>query len=336
MNTISSFLQPRHRFSRLAKSSFVLGALLLVSACAETQFLIHSAKRVQSSEQSQAGSDGYYKVGNPYQIKDIWYYPAVDYDYDETGIASWYGPNFHGKPTANGDTFDQNELTAAHRTLPMPSVVEVTNLENGRTLRLTVNDRGPFAKGRIIDISRRGAQLLGFERDGVAKVRVRILADESRAVAERIKSGSLLAEEGTPITVDKLPKADVAAETLAPPEGASVAAVEATPTTETVDATTANEPVQTVSLQQPEVVEVKPVGPSTIFIQAGAFSQYHNANRASAILSQVGEVNISPVLVNGIDLFRVRLGPMTSVVEADALLEQVVASGYIDARIIVD
>ena len=105
-----------------------------------------------------------------------------DLNYIETGIASWYGPNFHGKYTANGEIFDQNLITAAHRTLPLPSVVQVTNLENGRTISMRVNDRGPFAKNRIIDISRRGAQLLGFKEKGTAKVKVKILPDESRRI----------------------------------------------------------------------------------------------------------------------------------------------------------
>ncbi len=120
-----------------------------------------------------------YKVGNPYQIDGAWYYPAIDWNYDETGIASWYGEDFHGKYTANGEVYDLNAVTAAHRTLPMPSIVQVTNLDNGRTIQLRVNDRGPYARGRIIDVSRRAAQLLGFESIGTAKVRVRILVPES-------------------------------------------------------------------------------------------------------------------------------------------------------------
>ena len=131
---------------------------------------------------SSATSSGY-KVGKPYQIAGVWYYPHVDYEYDETGIASWYGPGFHGKKTASGETYDQNGLTAAHRTLPLPSLVRVTNLVNGRQITLKVNDRGPFAHGRILDVSRRGAQLLDFEKTGTAKVRVEILAEESRQLA---------------------------------------------------------------------------------------------------------------------------------------------------------
>ena len=98
----------------------------------------------------------------PYQVNGVWYYPKVDYDYDETGTASWYGEAFDGKPTANGEIFDLNQITAAHKTLPLPSVVEVSNLQNGRA-SVRVNDRGPFVGDRMIDVSRRAAQMLGFE-----------------------------------------------------------------------------------------------------------------------------------------------------------------------------
>src|SRR5690242_12256883 len=125
---------------------------------------------------SVAQKGGIYKVGQPYQIDGTWYYPAEDFNYDETGIASWYGEAFHAKVTANGEVFDLNALTAAHKTLPMPCIVQVTNLENGRSIELRVNDRGPFVRGRIIDVSRRAAQLLGFEGQGTTKVRVQVLA----------------------------------------------------------------------------------------------------------------------------------------------------------------
>ena len=124
------------------------------------------------------------KVGRPYQVGGVWYYPRQDPAYDETGQASWYGPKFHGRATANGERFDMNDLTAAHRTLPMPSMVLVTNLENGRSIKLRVNDRGPFVDNRIIDVSRRAAQFLGFERKGVARVRVQIL-DENGNLPSR-------------------------------------------------------------------------------------------------------------------------------------------------------
>lgn len=136
-------------------------------------------------------SRGYYKVGAPYQINGVWYYPRVDYEYDETGIASWYGEAFHGKPTANGEIFDLNKVSAAHKTLQLPSVVEVTNLKNGRALQMRVNDRGPFVGDRVIDLSRRASQLLGFEGAGTAPVRVRIMKEESIRVAEAAMRGDI-------------------------------------------------------------------------------------------------------------------------------------------------
>lgn len=116
---------------------------------------------------------GYYKVGKPYQIGGRWYTPRVDPTYDESGRASWYGPDFHGKKTANGEVFDQAALTAAHPTLPLPSYAYVTNLENGRTVLVRINDRGPYSRDRIIDVSVRVARELGFFHQGTARVRVK-------------------------------------------------------------------------------------------------------------------------------------------------------------------
>ena len=113
------------------------------------------------------------KIGKPYQVFGRTYVPADDRGYDAKGVASWYGPTFHGLSTANGERYDQDGLTAAHKTLPMPSFVEVANLDNGRVLTVRINDRGPFVDGRIIDLSRKSAQLLGVDRPGTARVRVR-------------------------------------------------------------------------------------------------------------------------------------------------------------------
>jgi rare lipoprotein A len=122
-----------------------------------------------------SGWTGEQKIGRPYTINGRTYVPARDDDYDATGISSWYGPNFHGRPTANGEIFDQNALTAAHPTLPIPAMIEVTNLENGRSTVLRLNDRGPFARDRILDVSRAAAVELGFLQQGTARVRVRYL-----------------------------------------------------------------------------------------------------------------------------------------------------------------
>lgn len=115
---------------------------------------------------------GYRKVGSPYKIGGRWYTPKEDPTYDRVGIASWYGSDFHGRLTANGETYDMNALTAAHKTLPLPSYAYVTNHSNGRTVLVQINDRGPYAGNRIIDLSRATARALDIERSGVGKVRV--------------------------------------------------------------------------------------------------------------------------------------------------------------------
>lgn len=122
---------------------------------------------------------GHYKIGNPYQIEDITYYPQ-EYDYyEEVGMASWYGADFHGKMTANGEIYNLGAMTAAHQTLPLPSMVKVTNLDNGKSVIVRVNDRGPFAKSRIIDLSEAAADKLGYKGKGTATVKVEYLEKET-------------------------------------------------------------------------------------------------------------------------------------------------------------
>ena len=132
---------------------------------------------------AQSIGEGIYKVGKPYKVNGVWYFPKEDPNYDEVGYASWYGPDFHNKRTANGEIFDMNMLSAAHKTLPLPCVARVTNLQNGRSLVLRINDRGPFVNDRILDVSRKAAQLLGFKDQGTTKVRVEVLPEESMTVA---------------------------------------------------------------------------------------------------------------------------------------------------------
>jgi len=125
------------------------------------------------------------KIGSRYRVNGEEYEPRYEPSYDQTGLASWYGPGFHGKSTANGERFNQWALTAAHKTLPMPSIVRVTHLENGKEITVRINDRGPFADGRIIDLSRAAAEELGMVEEGVAPVRVRYLKpDTERYIAK--------------------------------------------------------------------------------------------------------------------------------------------------------
>src|SRR5438477_2411196 len=172
------------RKGRSGNLALMVGLGFVLSACSSSgpQFGEHQRSGYHRGQPS-------YKVGAAYQINGKWYYPKVDYGYDETGLASWYGEAFDGRATANGEIYDLNQLTAAHKTLPLPSVVEVTNQRNGRSLRLRVNDRGPYVDTRIIDVSRRAAQLLGFEMAGTTPIRVRIVKDESIEVAEAAMRG---------------------------------------------------------------------------------------------------------------------------------------------------
>ncbi len=176
---------------------FSLLGLLLLGACAYGSVDLGNGKYSQVA--AITGQGGVYKVGNPYKIMGKWYYPKEDYSYSEVGTASWYGKDFHAKKTANGEKYDMNSLTAAHRTLPLPSIVKVTNLENGRSLVLRVNDRGPYAKNRIIDVSKRASQLLGFQTQGTTKVRVEVMEKESRALKAALTGEDCYMLEAAPV-----------------------------------------------------------------------------------------------------------------------------------------
>ncbi len=148
--------------------------VLVLAGCASTTTAPASAPK----------ANPHYKIGSPYRIGGRLYVPAADERYDEIGVASWYGPKFHGGLTANGEVFDMRALTAAHRTLPMPSIARVTNLANGKSINVRINDRGPFSKERIVDLSRKAAETLGFVEQGTTRVRVQYLgsAELNRAL----------------------------------------------------------------------------------------------------------------------------------------------------------
>ena len=323
----------------LRRGACALALLALVGSCAETEFAVHNAKLMQEPE-TPAGAPqvGLYKVGKPYQIANVWYYPREDYGYDETGIASWYGPGFHGKVTANGELYNQEAMTAAHRTLPMPSLVQVTNLENGRSIRVRVNDRGPYAHGRIIDLSKRAAELLGFHNQGTAKVRVQILEPESRQLA-MLASGGTAGGTAAPPAV---PVESVAVQEL-PPAGGAAAPTRTAALPSPPPAAGTQRDIEPARLRTATVVETPepvvtqvPVHRTQIYVQAGAFTQVANAVRLRARLASLGNVQISKALVGADAFYRVRLGPMPNVAEADRTLEMLLGSGFNDARVVVD
>lgn len=273
---------------------------------------------------------GTYKVGEPYQIKGVWYYPSEDYSYDETGIASWYGPGFHTGRTSNGEAFDTNELTAAHPTLPMPSLARVTNLDNGRSIVVRINDRGPFSGGRIMDVSRRAAQMLGFEKSGTAKVRVQVLADESKAIAAAAKrygatqAGKAYANS----TFSNAPLEPVATKKVAP---RIVYQPPQPPPPEHVPSDEKSTPQELPVMTQ---VPVKP--DPQIYVQAGAFTVAENAEKLQKEMQAITSTEINRATMQNTVFYRVRLGPLPTVAKANAVLKQVQQAGVPEPRIIVD
>ncbi|MBK1668039.1 hypothetical protein CKO28_08315 [Rhodovibrio sodomensis] len=319
----------------------LVAAALLLGGCAETQLIAHTAKQAREAvtEDAERGRGGTYKVGNPYQIAGVWYHPKANYEYVETGIASWYGPGFHGETTANGETYDQNDLTAAHRTLPMPSIVRVTNLENGKSIKLRVNDRGPFARGRIIDVSARAAELLEFKQQGTAKVRVEIVEEESRRLAGDSLNRPDTGEAPRAVPTGAVETASLSDDTAPSRQQSDARAASAASNSAASTSGASNGARTRDDAGQPELdgeVAQQPVQDTSIFVQAGAFTQYDNANRLRAKLSPLGNAQIERARVNDRQFFRVRLGPLRDVATADKLLNRVVNQGYTRAQVVVD
>ncbi len=320
----------------------VAGLGLLLSACGSSVSGPDTA-RPRESRSSAIGPQAHYKIGAPYAITGIWYYPRAVNSYDETGIASWYGPNFHKKTTANGEIFDQNALTAAHRTLPMPSIVRVTNLENGRELVVRVNDRGPFIPGRIIDLSRRSAQLLGFERHGIARTRVQYLPGRSRTAVAMIREGRIEPAIPTDLGIvpvpDAKPQSAVSVGHLTPIPGSVLARQNPDARSyKPVAANGAKSVSATDSLRDSKTASgrSRTVVPTQLFVQVAAFAIPENAEALSATLSDIGRIEIRAAVINRRRLHQVRIGPVDDVTEADVILTRVIERGFPKARIVVN
>lgn len=249
-------------------------------------------------------------TSRPYQIKGVWYHPQPHYEYEEEGIASYYGGTdiFHGRPTATGERFDMNDVSAAHKTVPLPCVAEVTNLENGRQIQLKINDRGPFIDGRIIDVSRRTAQLLGFDRKGTARVRVRTLVPES------------LALNGVdPSTV--MPTAEIAANTPRLPDSFF----------EEVGDVVAESPA--IMTESPRQIAAS--GSSGIFVDVGGYGSHGEAHAHSQRINVPNNLSIAPAQTNGPKPYTVRVGPLASMSQANQVLDQLAQAGHLMSRIII-
>jgi rare lipoprotein A len=346
---------------RPARVCTALLAVMLAGACA--------SKHTPGSSSSVA-SRGMYKVGQPYSINGITYVPTEEFQHVETGVASWYGPGFHGKYTANGEVYDQHDRTAAHRTLQMPSVLRVTNLENGQSTVVRVNDRGPFARSRIIDVSQVAAEELGMTRNGTARVRIDQLEAESLAVKQIAISGGGPDEQRAAIengrrgapAATAIAQAQAPSPPPAPPPPVPPPPPEAPPPVPT--------PAVTVYPSTPPSPTIAPPGPPPgwggrigggsapsiasiagaaaspppatgapgggFYVQTGAFSTAGNAEKQRGQITSYGSAEISQASSAGREVYRVRLGPYTTQEAAGIVADRLKRSGYGDARVVAD
>ena len=235
-------------------------------------------------------------AGPPYQVEGKWYVPTYEPNYDEVGIASWYGPTFHGKAAASGEQFDENAMTAAHPTLPIPSLVRVTNLENGKSIVVRLNDRGPFVDDRIIDMSKAAGAALGMHAKGTAKVRVQYVGP-------------------APAAPNSLPAS--------------------TPVLQTEVSLPVAPPLQPIFVSQPlPPLAPPPAAPAPraadlrgYFLQAGSFADLGNARALADKLQGNGPVSITSAQVNGATYYRVMVGPWRTNVEALQAQDRLVEAG---------
>jgi rare lipoprotein A len=337
------------------------GASLCACANVTPKYAMSQGAGAQAARPPSNGKTG---TNAPYQVGGIWYVPHEQSHYDETGIASWYGDAFQLKATADGEIFDMNQFSAAHTTLPLPSMVEVTNLDNGKKLTVRVNDRGPFVGGRIIDLSHAAARELGYDRAGIAHVRVRYVGPAPLAGPD---AGVRYAQATPPTAAAKFSRPPIAG-----PDDVTAMSDRRRPADEdifadagpAVAAAGAGVIAVTPLVPRPQPVSVSSLAPlpsarpaaaglpavadqggqgegfhetaaaQAFRIQAGAFGDQENARRAVAQLASVGEATIEPFQRGGVTLYRVTLPGPADEVEAYGVRDKVVAIGFSDARVI--
>lgn len=309
----------------------IAGAALMLSGCGGVDGA-HSARSVPNPvAASQGVSDVPVIVGDSYKVGDVTYTPADVMDYDDVGYASWYGDEAAGKATANGEIFDPARISAAHKTLPLPSYVEVTALDTGRTILVRVNDRGPMANNQLIALSPAAAMQLGLER-GLTAVRVRRTNPPAaeraqlragKAVPERLATpASLLAILRTKASA--LPAPKVASEP-APP----VASSKAKPGDDRMAVQGNITPAITKQTSAKPASPAKPaVATGQYVVQVGAFSTEARARAAAKPVG--GRVSRAG------NLWRVRIGPFASEADAQGALATARSKGFRDAALLRD
>ncbi len=313
------------------RSAGALVAVVALSGCGMVDGRSDGPAMAKAPAAGPSFDDGNYKLGTPYEVAGETYNPADAAQYDEVGYASWYGDELGGRPTANGEQFNPRGVSAAHPTLPMPSYVEVTHLGTGKTILVRVNDRGPFKKNRMIDLSHGAAEQLGVTGDGNFPVRVRRVnpPDSEKAalragmaVPERLETPAPLLSAlrkklgAGPITPAASPTPPPPRPRAAPVPRAAAGATYSAP------------PPRSEFIEEDAGVSRRraPLATGKYYIQVAAFSSRANAQAAARAVG-------GQVVASG-NVFRVRKGPYASDVSARAALGGVAAKGYRDARIV--
>jgi rare lipoprotein A len=268
-----------------------------------------------------------FTVGSPYQAGGVVRYPREAYGVDETGLAT-IAPDYHGL-TADGEIFDQTLLAAGHRTLQLPAIVQVTNLENGRQITLRLNDRGPSSPARLIALTKRSAELLDIHHDGT-RVRLQMIDAETRQLAASLQAS------GPTLAVAAAPQGKVEAETLAPPGGAPqssrVRQAAATPAPANGTAPV----VEALPRRLPERIVQFPAAPGRLYIAAGSFSRADYASILVNRLAFLGARLTTSYTASRDSAFQIRIGPFDTVAEAEAMLTRAIQAGVNDAAIVVE
>jgi rare lipoprotein A len=266
----------------------------------------------------------HYVLGEPYPAGGVWWYPQSNLQVDVRGLAEIYDDQ-HTPLTTDGEAFDQSAMAGANQTLPLPAIARVTNLQTGRQLLVRINDRGPATPRRMLAVTRRVAQLLGFPPGGVAQVRLEVLEGESQA-AQAVLPGA----PSLPITA--APRGAVESANLPPPPGArgSSGAV----TSGVAVMPTASADVAAPAMRLPETLTQVAPEPGALWIDLSSFPTYEFANMQRAVVAQLGATIISLTHGRG-ETFKVTIGPIPDIAQADRLLDETVAAGISDARIVV-
>ena len=301
-----------------------------LSSCTSVELAANLGKKAFLKKDQSKNSRAIYKIGNPYVVDGKRYFPKKNLNYDEKGIASWYGPKFHGKLTANGEIFNQYKLTAAHKTLPIPSAVKVTNLRNNKSLILRVNDRGPFVNDRIIDLSYQSAKKLNLLEAGTGFVRVQILRPESILLEKLAKNG-------------QFPEiSDITKKTTPPISQVNFSTVSIKNIgNDKLD--NYKEPYKKNKIDKhieeaKRRVQVLKINEKSynIWIQIASFSNKKSASILKKKFNSIKNINIKKFNLKGKMFFRVRVGPFKNIDKTKEIYNFLIRSGMEGTKIFVD